>query len=518
MGAKLFFDTKSSSWKFHDHSNPTTPDAKDNQQLTISNSTPICGSSSVENFLYHASSHDALSIASHDIGILPHLQKLSSPVVLEYANANPFLQETGSHAKDFDEKNCPTTNEYSLIPGSDLPTDLATNNATIPFLENNFDPFTVNYFHPPVTPTSFEIPNDLPFDALQILDYQLQYPTNKTLFPAETTLPHRFLNDYSPNTFPDESPTTHHTETTEKNQKKPYTTKPGIDPRRPSSSRDTYSIGIPKKRTSHHTKPISSPSTSTTTTESNTSDAKVPMYYFNRRGKNEKEKSDVKVDFSQMLLSKCTWEECQTEIFVLEVNGHALARRADNSMLNGTKLLNIAGLTRGKRDGVLKNEHPRLVIRNGSMIVKGVWISLSRARILSEIYGIGHVIASILSSNPSKYLFSNFDGIPNIKPPSLTRKLIQIENKTTVSSPVKTSMDDAPELIADEEKKDDETAEMEFDSSFDKFDNFGFSDLGTAISEPFLDMFNEPFEMNVRHGPKSADLYNELTEYFMEEN
>lgn len=45
----------------------------------------------------------------------------------------------------------------------------------------------------------------------------------------------------------------------------------------------------------------------------------------------------------------------------------------DNHMINGTKLLNIAGMTRGRRDGILKSEKMRHVVKIGPMHLKGVW-------------------------------------------------------------------------------------------------------------------------------------------------
>lgn len=45
----------------------------------------------------------------------------------------------------------------------------------------------------------------------------------------------------------------------------------------------------------------------------------------------------------------------------------------DNNMINGTKLLNVAGMSRGKRDGILKNERGRVVVKVGAMHLKGVW-------------------------------------------------------------------------------------------------------------------------------------------------
>ena len=56
-----------------------------------------------------------------------------------------------------------------------------------------------------------------------------------------------------------------------------------------------------------------------------------------------------------------------------------VARREDNNMINGTKLLNVAGMGRGRRDGILKSEKVRHVVKVGPMQLKGVWIPYERA-------------------------------------------------------------------------------------------------------------------------------------------
>jgi len=48
----------------------------------------------------------------------------------------------------------------------------------------------------------------------------------------------------------------------------------------------------------------------------------------------------------------------------------------DNAMINGTKLLNVAGMTRGRRDGILKAEKNKKVVKIGPMHLKGVWYEL----------------------------------------------------------------------------------------------------------------------------------------------
>lgn len=58
-------------------------------------------------------------------------------------------------------------------------------------------------------------------------------------------------------------------------------------------------------------------------------------------------------------------------LFILEEQ--ILTSLADNHMINGTKLLNVAGMTRGRRDGILKSEKTRHVVKIGPMHLKGVW-------------------------------------------------------------------------------------------------------------------------------------------------
>jgi enhanced filamentous growth protein 1 len=98
------------------------------------------------------------------------------------------------------------------------------------------------------------------------------------------------------------------------------------------------------------------------------------------------------------------WEDENTLCFQVEAKGICVARREgtppflrgiaflahalievlvewsnmiDNDMINGTKLLNVAGMSRGKRDGILKSEKQRNVVKVGAMHLKGVWYALS---------------------------------------------------------------------------------------------------------------------------------------------
>ncbi|KAJ8605040.1 hypothetical protein MRB53_041552 [Persea americana] len=73
------------------------------------------------------------------------------------------------------------------------------------------------------------------------------------------------------------------------------------------------------------------------------------------------------------------WEDEGSLCFQVEAGGVCVARREDNHMINGTKLLNVAGMTRGRRDGILKSEKTRHVVKIGPMHLKGVWIPFDRA-------------------------------------------------------------------------------------------------------------------------------------------
>ncbi|PLB47057.1 apses transcription factor StuA [Aspergillus steynii IBT 23096] len=66
------------------------------------------------------------------------------------------------------------------------------------------------------------------------------------------------------------------------------------------------------------------------------------------------------------------WEDEGSLCYQVESKGVCVARREDNHMINGTKLLNVAGMTRGRRDGILKSEKIRHVVKIGPMHLKGV--------------------------------------------------------------------------------------------------------------------------------------------------
>ena len=81
-------------------------------------------------------------------------------------------------------------------------------------------------------------------------------------------------------------------------------------------------------------------------------------------------------------------------------------------MINGTKLLNVAGSSRTQRDNILKSEPERYVVKIGPMHLKGVWIPFDRAlhlanaeKITEELYPLFvHNIGALLYSSANQSL------------------------------------------------------------------------------------------------------------------
>ncbi|KAG2171531.1 hypothetical protein INT43_008257 [Umbelopsis isabellina] len=104
-------------------------------------------------------------------------------------------------------------------------------------------------------------------------------------------------------------------------------------------------------------------------------------------------------------LSTHLWEDEGTICYQVDARSICVARRQDNDMINGTKLLNVVGMSRGKRDGILKNEKGRVVVKVGSMHLKGVWITFARAKALAGQYKIIDMLYPLFVDNPSLFLY-----------------------------------------------------------------------------------------------------------------
>ncbi|KAI9492881.1 transcription regulator HTH, apses-type DNA-binding domain-containing protein [Zychaea mexicana] len=105
-------------------------------------------------------------------------------------------------------------------------------------------------------------------------------------------------------------------------------------------------------------------------------------------------------------LTTTVWEDEGTVCYQVDAKGICVARRADKEMINGTKLLNVVGMSRGKRDGILKNEKDRVVIKVGAMHLKGVWITLRRAKYLATKFRICDLLYPLFEDDPKKYVYA----------------------------------------------------------------------------------------------------------------
>jgi protein SOK2 len=99
------------------------------------------------------------------------------------------------------------------------------------------------------------------------------------------------------------------------------------------------------------------------------------------------------------------WEDEGSLCFQVETRGICVARREDNHMINGTKLLNVAGMTRGRRDGILKSEKTRHVVKIGPMHLKGVWIPYERALDFANKEKITEALYPLFVHNISALLY-----------------------------------------------------------------------------------------------------------------
>ncbi|KAG0236915.1 hypothetical protein BGX31_003771 [Mortierella sp. GBA43] len=106
-------------------------------------------------------------------------------------------------------------------------------------------------------------------------------------------------------------------------------------------------------------------------------------------------------------LTNTIWEDEHTFCYQVDVKGVCVARRADNHMVNGTKLLNVVGMSRGKRDGILKNEKGRVVVKVGAMHLKGVWIPLERALHHAKAHNIEDSLYPLLVDDPTVFLYQH---------------------------------------------------------------------------------------------------------------
>ncbi|KAI5966394.1 EFH1 [Candida pseudojiufengensis] len=100
------------------------------------------------------------------------------------------------------------------------------------------------------------------------------------------------------------------------------------------------------------------------------------------------------------------WDDENTNCYQVRAKNILVSRREDNNYINCTKLLNVVGMTRGKRDGILKTEKVKNVVKVGSMNLKGVWIPFDRAYEIARNEGVDDILTPLFVRNIKEYFLA----------------------------------------------------------------------------------------------------------------
>ncbi|GAA5967863.1 hypothetical protein JCM21900_003817 [Sporobolomyces salmonicolor] len=166
-----------------------------------------------------------------------------------------------------------------------------------------------------------------------------------------------------------------------------------------ASSSGSYSNGVQVKRTEEQSRDASM---------KEEEDVKPPRYVSPASATSRTGQSTRAAPTGQAcgpVVSSTLWEDEMTVVMAVLVEGHVVARRADNDWINCTKLLNMVGMTRGKRDMYLKNEPQRVVFRRGALHLKGVWLPLPSALRLAQEYSLLSRLYPLFEPNLKLFLF-----------------------------------------------------------------------------------------------------------------
>ncbi|RCK66782.1 Transcriptional regulator EFH1 [Candida viswanathii] len=100
------------------------------------------------------------------------------------------------------------------------------------------------------------------------------------------------------------------------------------------------------------------------------------------------------------------WDDENTNCYQVRARNILVSRREDSNYINGTKLLNVIGMTRGKRDGILKTEKIKNVVKVGSMNLKGVWIPFDRAYEIARNEGVDGLLYPLFVKDIKEYFLT----------------------------------------------------------------------------------------------------------------
>lgn len=117
-------------------------------------------------------------------------------------------------------------------------------------------------------------------------------------------------------------------------------------------------------------------------------------------------------------IATTVWDDENTICYQVEAQGILVSRRQDTNYVNGTKLLNLAGMSRGKRDGILKSEKVKTVIKMGTMNLKGVWIPFERASEIARNEGLDELLFPLFVKDLKGYFEKKGSSLKNDGIPS----------------------------------------------------------------------------------------------------
>ena len=111
------------------------------------------------------------------------------------------------------------------------------------------------------------------------------------------------------------------------------------------------------------------------------------------------------------------WEDEGCLCYQVETRGVCVARRDDNHMVNGTKLLTLTAMTAGRKGALLTREKTRHTIKLGPTQFRGVWIPFERAlelanaeKIVESLYPLFvHDIGSLVRKTSDQKLMPYVD-------------------------------------------------------------------------------------------------------------
>ncbi|KAL6933913.1 hypothetical protein ACO0R3_001695 [Hanseniaspora guilliermondii] len=171
------------------------------------------------------------------------------------------------------------------------------------------------------------------------------------------------------------------------------------------------------------------------------------------------------------------WSTDGVFYYCMEINDISVCRRSIDSFVNGTKLLNAAKLTRGRRDGLLKKVSDKFVVRNGIAPLRGVWIPLHVAQDFARLENIEDVAYPLLEENLGDAFRSNPDFVKAIQ-----KKMKKIEKK---SIPLKDSVESSKTNCID--STDDITHSLKESITTESLMNFVKSSqqINSGLSHPY---------------------------------